>query len=157
MKNNWTICSGHSKRRGLTLFEVVAATVVLGTILVGIVLSKSRHTRQLGVAKRQDRAVRAVDEMISGWWASTDGVPINESGQLGPDATLTWSTRLIENEPLAELGARVLRVDVRQADIQQDGTPSGSDLFSVDLVLRDPEWVERHAPDSGAESVKGEG
>ena len=129
-------CSRRWSRDGLTLIEVVAAIAILGTILVGVVMSKSRHTRQLALAGRQMKAVRAADELISAWWAADRSVPINESGVANEDESLVWDTRVVENDPVGKLGARVVRVAIRPSRHMGPGPGGGEDaLVTVDLVL----------------------
>ena len=117
---------------------MLAAIAILGTLLVGIVLAKSRLTGQVARTRQVERAVRLTDALISRWWADPDrGVPVGASGTFGPEGSLTWRTERVANRPIDELGAQVVRVSVRQAD-----TPAGSDasaepLLAVDLVLRE--------------------
>jgi len=142
MRTNWTNCS---RRSGLTLLEVLAAVAILGTILVGVVMAKSRHTRQLAATGRLDAAVRAADELIAAWWASPNGVPVDQSGELGTEGSLTWRTRVVANKEIEALGARVVRVEVRPRAIAAWEATDRS-AVEVDLVLPDP----RHRPPQAA-------
>jgi prepilin-type N-terminal cleavage/methylation domain-containing protein len=139
MMTNWT---NYSRRNGLTLLEVLAAVAILGTILVGVVIAKSRHTRQLAATERLDAAVRAADELIAAWWASPRGIPIDDSGELGTDGSLVWRTRTVANKEIESLGARVVRVEVRSRAIVAFDTP----VVAVEVVLPDP----KHHPRSTA-------
>lgn len=154
-----TTCSTRS-RAGLTLIEVVAALAILGTLLVGIVLARARHTDQLLRARVQARAVEAADEMIARWWASREGVPIDASGELAGGDGLLWRTSIVDEDGIAELGARVVRVEVLQA--RGDGrrlTDDGGALFVVDLVVPDPavEARERQAAEEQEKKNRGAG
>ena len=120
-------------RAGLTLIEVVAAVAILGTILVGVVLARSRHTHQLALAGRQRQVVRVADELIAGWWAGS-GVPINASGKIPGHDSLFWKTRETSNRAINKLGARVVRVELREARESR----SADALVRVDLVLPKP-------------------
>ena len=133
MRTNWT---NYSRRSGLTLLEVLAAVAILGTILVGVVMAKSRHMRQMAAIGRQDAAVRAADELIAAWWASPRGVPVGESGELAGDGSLVWQTRAVANKEIEALGARVVRVEVRSSLAGTDAQNRPS--VAVDLVLADP-------------------
>lgn len=111
--------------------------------MVGIVLARSSHTRQLVRARAQVQAVEATDRLIAGWWASESGVPIDEDGALY-DQPLRWETRLIENERVGDLGARVVRVEVFDtSDDPQRRDGLDEALVTVDLVLEDPAVVAR--------------
>ena len=140
MTTKWTTCSRRLRRDGLTLLEVVAGIAILGTILVVVVLSKSRHTRQLALTQRRNVAVRAADELIAGWWTRCEGVPVGERGAVEADASLAWETRVVPNDAIEKLGARVVRVELRESEPDRwaadDGT--GDPLVAVDLVLPDP-------------------
>jgi len=134
MKTNWKTSLRRSRSAGLTLIEVVAAITILGTILVGVVIAKSRHTRQLALTQRRDAAVRAADELITQWWVSSTGMPINEQGVVPSHDQLVWQTRLMNHRIMEDLGAQVLRVEVRDATSDE---PHAGDapLVMVDLVL----------------------
>ena len=133
-----------SHRLGLTLIEVVAAIAILGTVLVGITLSQSRHTRQLAAANRQSALADAADQLLAGWWTRPDGVPLGESGTLRVDQqTYAWQTRLRGNDELARWGARVVRVSVAPFAGERGGAVSDvaeDRRIDVDLVLPDPDW-----------------
>ena len=125
-------------RAGLTLIEVVAAVAILGTILVGVVLAKSRHTHQLALAERKMAAVRAADELIAGWWTGS-GVPIGGSGMVEGYEALFWQTRVVPNEAVGKLGASVLRVELFESGASEAARGNADDtLVTVDLVLPAP-------------------
>src|SRR5262245_61261655 len=114
MNTKCNIFSPRSARTGLTLLEVVAAIAILGGILVGLVLSKSRNERQLAVAKRQSQGVRLLDDLIASWWAadaSGRAVPIGAYGAVSHGAW-AWETRIVANPAIEKLGAKVVRVEM---------------------------------------------
>jgi len=139
--NSW-----RRSRLGLTLIEVVAATVILGTLLVGVVLVKSRHTHQLAVSARQRAAVRAADELISGWWHKPRGVPIGECGTIPTDESLVWETRLVENREVSKMGGQVVRVSVRSAKSTTVEPTADEATVAVELVVPDPDHKWRNQP-----------
>ena len=151
-------CSVRSRRAGLTLIEVVAAIAILGVVLVGIVLAKSRHTRQLAVAQRKQEAVRAADALLTRWWTRPEGVPVDAEGVLEDDPTLRWQTRLVNNKPIDELGARVVRVELHVANPQQSPLePKDHKLVTVDLVLPVPEEDNQREAASQTQRPQGQG
>ena len=146
MNKRSTRCSRPWRARGLTLIEVVAAIAILGTLLVGVVLAKSRHTRQLERARAQAGAVQAADALIADWWTRPQGVPIDDRGTVPGDPDLSWRTRLVDNRSVAALGARVVRVEVYPGRDAPRRARSGEDhaaLVVVDLVVPDPEVQAR--------------
>lgn len=143
MKTRSTICLPCWKRAGLTLVEVVAAIVILGTILVGIVLAKARHTRQLALAMQQQTAVQAADELLTGWWAVKQGVPVEARGQLDTTPAMIWQTHVVANPEAQQLGSRVVQLQVRlQPGLEtgRTGEDANQPLVAVDLVLPDPAY-----------------
>lgn len=149
MKQTFTTCSPSSRRAGLTLIEVVAAIAILGTVLVSTVIAKSLHTRQLALAQRQQLAVRAADELISKWWASSTGIPIGEQGVMDGELKLRWETRVVANAAIRSWGARVVRVEFRSTEPALTAHEGRTDepLVAVELVLPDPELEEKRSPE----------
>ncbi len=124
----------------------MAAVAILGVILVGVVLAKSRHTHQVALAERQQMAVRAADALLAEWWKSVDGVPVGKWGVLEDEPSLVWETRVVPNAAIGRLGARVVRVELCDAQPQDARTGKNSGdgevrepLVTVDLVLPDPD------------------
>lgn len=148
MTRKSTISSRCWRPAGLTLIEVVASIAILGTILVGALFAAARHTRQLAHAQRCRLAVRAADELIATWWSAPAGVPVNESGAVPDDAAFTWRTTLIKNDGVAQLGARVVRIEILDASLPRrspDEThahvmneSAGPALITVEVVVPDP-------------------
>lgn len=135
LKQSWPCL----RARGLTLIEVVAAIAILGTLLVGVVLAKSRHTRQAVLAQTKMQAVLLTDELIAGWWDSEEGVPIASEGVLSEAHALRWETRLVSNREISSLGARVVRVAVHGQDpALQVAEGLDQPVLIVDLVVPDP-------------------
>ena len=146
MRRKSTTCFRRSPATGLTLVEVVAAVAILGVILVGVVLAKSRLTRQVALAERQQVAVRAADALLAEWWKSVDGVPVGEGGVVEDAPSLVWETRVVPNGPVDRLGARVVRIEIRdvqprktRAERETDDPKADEPLVAVDLVLPDPD------------------
>ena len=121
-----------SRQAGLTLIEVLAAIAILGTILVGIVVAKARHTRQIALTARRNVAVRAADEMITRWWASKEGIPIGQSGTVAADETLSWETRQVANPAIEALGTHVVRLEIH------DKGATDQPLVVVELLPPEP-------------------
>ncbi len=140
MKTKSTICLPRSRRAGLTLIEVVAAIAILGTVLVGVVMAKARHTHQLALTERRNDALRAADELLASWWTEPQGVPVAQSGEFEAGVPLAWETRWVPNRAVEELGARVLRVEIRESpDGAIEPIDGGEALVVVDLVMPNPD------------------
>jgi hypothetical protein len=141
-----------SARTGLTLLESLAAVVLLGTVLVGLMMARSRHDHQIAATQRQNAAIAVADELIAGWWARGD-VPLNESGPTPADPTLAWATSVAPNAQVERIGGRVVRVGILEArDGQAD---AGRDpLIVVELVLPLPRPTPT-SPAAGAQDIAG--
>lgn len=151
-----TTCSSRSRALGLTLIEVVTALAILGTLLVGIVLAKSRHNDQLARARLQAQAVEQTDQLIADWWTRPQGVPIGEQGAVPGSDRLRWQTRVVDNREINQLGVRVVRVqvvDAPRSDRQRrHHSEQPGPLITVDLVVPDPEVEARER--AAAEKAK---
>ena len=56
-----------TKRRGMTLIEVVVGLVILGTLVASVAIARGRALRQYARADLQLRAARVADQMLSHW------------------------------------------------------------------------------------------
>src|SRR5438874_7524978 len=116
-------------RRGTTLVEVIAALVILGTILAAILIARGRFVRQDVQARRKIEATRALDALVDGWMnGPASAIPAHATGTFPDNSGQTWSTHVIHDPSAEEIGARVLRVDV--FDRSERGP-----IVSVDLLM----------------------
>lgn len=136
MTATWRTCLPPRRRRGLTLVEVIAALVILGTVLVGLVMARSRHAHQVATSRQRMAAVRATDELIASWWTSQAGVPEEATGSVPGSEGMAWQTRPVRNVEVESVGGRVVRVEVMPAASRglADRAPA-EPLVTVDLVL----------------------
>src|SRR3954469_13058968 len=87
-----------ASRRGLTLVEVVAGLALLATLLVAVLGTKARVTRQWAHANRRLEAIAAADKLLAAWWATPATFPRKSSGNVAGDAGLSWRTTPVGNE-----------------------------------------------------------
>src|SRR4051812_1146961 len=123
-----------TRRSALTLVEVVAGLALLATLLVAVLGTKARVTRQWAHANRKLEAVAAADRLLAGWWATPATFPRKSSGNVPGDAGLNWRTTPVGNDAVRPLGASVVRLEI--VDGRQPAA-SGAVLASVDVVLDD--------------------
>jgi prepilin-type N-terminal cleavage/methylation domain-containing protein len=124
---------------GMTLVEVVAAIAILGIILVSLTLARSSHQRQISAANCLSEGTRLVDDMISSWWSSPQGVPVESAGILGLRGEWSWTTHPLDNPAIDNIGARVVRVEaVHAMDPSQSAKP-----IIIDLVLPNASQKDR--------------
>jgi len=67
--------------KGLTLAEVVAALALLGTLLVLILVSFSRHAVQIERAADRLDAMRGAEVLLAEWHLRYGFVPVDEEGE----------------------------------------------------------------------------
>jgi len=152
MTRRWTDCSSRWSAAGLTLIEVVAAIAIMGTILVGIVMAQARHTRQLAQARQVRALVDEADALIASWALNLTQVPVDAEGAVA-DGRLRWRTRAVENEPIEEVRARVVRVEFFIA-VDGLGEQGVGPDFVVDLVVP---VIEKEASEEGDDERRGGG
>jgi hypothetical protein len=118
----------------MTLIEVVAGLVILGTILASLAIARGRFARQWSVADRKLNAVRALDALVADWMnVPGSSVPLNRQGAVPDAAKLIWRTRVLSDPAATKLCAAIVRVDIfDRADAEREmATP----IASVDLLV----------------------
>jgi prepilin-type N-terminal cleavage/methylation domain-containing protein len=123
-----------SRPRGLTLVEVVAGLALLSTLLVAVLTTKARVTRQWSHAQRKLQAVAAADRLLGEWWPRRDEFPRQASGRVAGDSGLRWRTEPVANPPLNALRTSVVRLDILD---ERATRPADEVLASVEVVLDD--------------------
>jgi hypothetical protein len=123
-----------TRRSGLTLVEVVAGLALLATLLVAVLGTKARVTRQWAHANRKLEAVAAADRLLAAWWATPATFPRKNSGSVPGDAGLNWRTTPVGNDAVRPLGASVVRLEI--VDERQPAA-AGAVLATVEVVLDD--------------------
>jgi prepilin-type N-terminal cleavage/methylation domain-containing protein len=142
MRNRWSKSSKRPPRRArafrprsaMTLIEVMAGMVILGTILSSLVVARSRYLHQWTLAGRKQAAVSAADSLLSNWWASPTRLPVNSSGNLN-DQNLKWKTHVIPSESAQTLSTQIVRLEIFDNPQGADSAPSATPLAYVDVVL----------------------
>jgi hypothetical protein len=119
----------------MTLIEVLAGLVVLGTVLTGILLIRSRYTRQLNLAEKRLAAIAQADQLIESWLGGeVNGVPVSGTGALGE--TFVWRTSPAPfDEAARRLASQIVRLEVLSAaDITARRVVPAA-LVQVDLLV----------------------
>ncbi|MDR0608970.1 MAG: prepilin-type N-terminal cleavage/methylation domain-containing protein, partial [Planctomycetaceae bacterium] len=68
-------------RHGLTLIEVVAAMLLLGTLLVSLLVAFSRHAVQIERSSERLRVIQAAESQLADWHLQFGFAPVNEEGE----------------------------------------------------------------------------
>lgn len=121
-------------RRGTTLIEVLAGLVILATLLVAVTVARGRFLRQWADADARLRAARAADVLMASWTTGDSiAVPVNDSGPLDGVRGGRWRTHVIPSPGAADVGARIVRLEVsRQLTAAEGGREIP--VLSVDLL-----------------------
>ena len=120
--------------RGLTLVEVVAGLALLSTLLVAVLTTKARVTRQWTHAQRKLQAAAAADRLLVEWWPRRDEFPRQSGGRVAGESGLRWRTTPVANPTLNALRTSVVRLEI----FDERATRPGDDLLaSVEVVLDD--------------------
>lgn len=97
----------------MTLLEVLAGLLVLGTLLASVTIARARFIRQWSDADRKITAIKSADAQIAQWLSGPPAnVPLNSEGTLDAPANCGWRTRLIPDNSAATLGAAVVRMQI---------------------------------------------
>jgi type II secretory pathway component PulJ len=124
-----------SAAAGLTLVEVVAGLALLSTLLVAVLTTKARATRQWSHAQRKLEAIAAADRLVTGWWQDLDRFPRRSAGRMPGASGLAWRTSPVAKPELSGLAVSVVRVEV--FDEAASGAADRTPLASVEVVLDD--------------------
>ena len=116
--------------RGVTLVEAVAATALLGTLLVSVLMAQSRLTVQAGRSELRSQAVKIADGLLEAWWPKKEQFPRSASGSVDGQDGWTWQTRSVDNPDANAIGAVVVVLK-----IFSPGAAQGPPATSVELVL----------------------
>lgn len=91
---------------------MVAGLALLSTLLVAVLTTKARVTRQWADAQRRLDAAAAADRLLATWWQDVERFPRNSSGRVAGDGRMVWRTRQVRNDAVESLGASVVRLEV---------------------------------------------
>lgn len=84
----------------MTLIEVLAALLLMGSILVALVTARGRLVNQHAEAVEIQQAVQAADALLVTWWAADPpSVPIGERGELPSHPGWVWTTTELGGVP----------------------------------------------------------
>jgi hypothetical protein len=119
-----------SRAAGVTLVETLAASALLGTLLVGILLADGRLRHQAANAERRVEACAIADELLRTWWRKPDEFPRRDEGEVDGKPAWRWRTAPLENHDATQLGGEVIRLEVITTVDGRDAS-----LCEVEVVL----------------------
>lgn len=137
--------------RGLTLVELLAGLVVLGTLLTMVVAARGRFVEQWADAEKKLAATRELETLVTSWIDLPVSMPrVPNEGPLTSVSTHRWRTQYIADPAASDLFTRIVRVEV---------VPTRSDrsrakpLVAVEFLMRDERLVPATQPAQAAEAT----
>lgn len=128
--------------RGLTLVELLAGLVVLGTLLTMVVAARGRFVEQWADAEKKLAATRELETLVTSWIDRPASMPrVPSEGALNSVPKHRWRARYVADPAAAELFTRVVRVEVVPTPSSRS---QAKPLAAIEFLLRD----ERRAPTS---------
>ena len=98
-------------RNGLTLIEVLAALVILATLLTGLLLTKNRALKQQALAERRLQAVAAADLIMERMW-TTNGLSASQAGDVPDRSEFRWRILANDSPDLADVSLRTMSLEI---------------------------------------------
>jgi prepilin-type N-terminal cleavage/methylation domain-containing protein len=146
------------RRGGMTLIELLAGLVVLGTVLASVAVARGRFMRQWADADRKLLVTRAADAMLENWMIDpTRRVPLHGQGPLAGAPECDWQTAVLNEPESATLGAMTIRLSVFDRKPSYPGAPrrtSSGPVLTVDLLVHK---MPKVAPTRPAKDSRGAG
>jgi len=131
----------HRQRRGVTLVEVVAASTLMASLLVGILLAYGRHQQQLRSADKQLQALAITDQLLESWGEGAQLIPLNQTGIVAKsERGWLWRTSALKRHYLGETAFDVVRLEVFGAPVASRRTKP---LTAVDVLVGTPDIIDR--------------
>ena len=124
-----------ARSRGLTLVELLAGLVVLGTLLTMVVTARGRFVEQWADADKKLAATRELESRVTSWIDRPTSMPrVPSEGPLTTVPTHRWRTQYVADPAATDLFTRVVRVEVLPA---RSTRSHSKPLVAVEFLLRD--------------------
>lgn len=99
-------------RRGTTLVEALAGTLILGTLLVSILTAKVQLEGQGRRATARITACEVLDGLLNQWWTDPASLPRADQGDVPNYEGWRWRTRTVQSRSASAVGAEIVAVEV---------------------------------------------
>ena len=137
-------CSTRCARKGLTLIEIVAASLLLGTMLTGALLAFTAHREQLRRATRKRQAVVALEQLLADWFTQPKWEELPRFGACPDNPELVWVRTEFQPKQLGEQWpVKGIRVELYERG--ERARP----LTSIELLDAEPPPVREDAAQPG--------
>jgi len=146
----------------MTLIEVLAGLLVLGTLLAAVTIARGRFLTQWADADRRLLVTRAADNLLAHWLAdSSHNVPLAGQGSLDGAPGYDWRTIILRDPVSATLGAMTVRLEVFDhrpfySGDSRSSLTSDAPVLAVDFLVHKPPKIQAApVPASGANGLRG--
>ncbi len=133
----------HSKQKGLTLVEVLAATALLGSLLVATLITSGRAKIQTATAQRRIEAVEILDDLLENWWKQPDRIQPTADGAVPGRPGWQWRTSVVASESAAAIEGQFVRVEIFRSAETTDSPDASAEIL---LPIRRDEEPEEAKP-----------
>jgi hypothetical protein len=128
----------------VTLVEVIAATALLTSGLIGVMLGFSRSVRNLEESRLRIAALAEADKLLFKWVSEDKWFPRRKQGIIAKSSWV-WSTRDVRTEPKLRLDVVELRVSLAEKPEEA--------LASLELVLPSQAKPQRSTAVGGSDAT----
>lgn len=112
-------CLNPSRRKGLTLVEVVVSIALLSILLVSMVSINRQHTRQIRLAKKKQVANQLLDQLLGEWFQNSEPLPKVGQGVFETSGYF-WNCKSRPGDLTnAAWKTSILQVDVFHQDVEE--------------------------------------
>jgi hypothetical protein len=126
----------------MTLIELLAGLVVLGTVLASVTIARGRFLRQWSDAERRIQATRAADELMAHWHSGVvESIPVPASGPLPGMKQHVWRTSPRRDPAVEAMGASIVRLEV--FDRAETVSIAEKPMISLEFLVPKPTEVRR--------------
>ncbi len=125
-------------RSGFSLVEVLAGTILLATLVVGVLVAMGSHQHKIRFSRQKLTATQLADQLLDRWHTKGDTVPLASNGFLSADGSLGWQTQVVQTRLLCGVPVNVVRLNLLSLgqaqrpkslgwiDVIVDATPIGT-------------------------------
>ena len=118
----------------MTLIEVLAGLVIIGTLLASMIVAKSRFVRQWHSSNARMEAIVIADKLLAQWWQTPEKFPRSDEGPVPDNERFHWRTRIVDDFNTEESNieiVEIVRLEIFGSDNEKETRP----LASVEIVL----------------------
>jgi hypothetical protein len=104
------------RARAATLVEALAGTLLLGTVLTGILIARGQLTVQARRADDRTDACAMLDDLLEAYWPARNDLPVEDAGDVPGHAGWRWRRREVARSEAEAFGGQIVAVEVFAPD-----------------------------------------